>query len=258
MKHLSNATPLLETRNLSLNYGVIPAVKGLNIKVWQGKIVCLIGANGAGKTTTLRGISGILVGREGEILFQGKNITKAKPDEIVNMGISQAPEGRGIFSGLTVTENLKIGAFSRRSRRKEIMEDREKVFRMFPILQERKNQLAGTLSGGEQQMLSIARALMARPKLLLLDEPSMGLAPKIVKEIFQIVKEINRNGTSILLVEQNAKMALLISDYGYILETGAIVSEGAAAELKGNDFVQKVYLGVRQHTKSDADLQKIP
>jgi branched-chain amino acid transport system ATP-binding protein len=234
---------MLKIEGLSISYGVIPAVKNLNIEIKQGEVVSLIGTNGSGKTTTLRGISGIVKAREGKILFQRKDLTKIDPHKIVEMGISQVPEGRGIFPDLTVLENLKMGAFIRKDK-DGIKKDTEEIFRLFPRLEERKNQFAGTLSGGEQQMLAIGRALMARPKLLLLDEPSMGLAPIIVKEIFNIIKKINEEGTTVLLVEQNANMALSVAHRGYVLETGEIVAQGTVEELQNNDMIRKIYLGI--------------
>jgi branched-chain amino acid transport system ATP-binding protein len=234
---------MLKIEGLSISYGVIPAVKNLNIEVKQGEVVSLIGTNGSGKTTTLRGISGIVKAKEGKILYQGTDLTKIEPHKIVEMGISHVPEGRGVFPDLTVLENLKMGAFIRKDK-DGIKKDMEEIFHLFPRLEERKSQLAGTLSGGEQQMLAIGRALMARPKLLLLDEPSMGLAPIIVKEIFHIIKKINKEGTTVLLVEQNANMALSVAHRGYVLETGEIVAQGTVEELQNNDLIRKIYLGI--------------
>jgi branched-chain amino acid transport system ATP-binding protein len=242
-KDINNDKALLELKGVTISYDVIPVVRNLSIEIKKGEVVSLIGTNGSGKTTILRSISGILKTKEGEILYGGKNITTEEPYKIVEMGISHVPEGRGVFPHLTVMENLKVGAFTRRDRDK-VKSDIEEVFSMFPKLGERKNQLAGTLSGGEQQMLAMGRALMARPKLLLLDEPSMGLAPMIVKEIFKIIKRINEEGTSILLVEQNAKMALSVAHRGYVLETGEIVAKGEVSELKNNDLIRKIYLGI--------------
>jgi branched-chain amino acid transport system ATP-binding protein len=233
---------ILEIKGLSINYGIIPAVQHLDLKIRKGEIVSLIGTNGSGKTTTLRGISGIIKAREGQVLYNGNDLAKLESYKIVEMGISHVPEGRGIFSDLTVFENLRIGAYIRKDK-VQIKEDVQEVFKLFPQLEERKNQLAGTLSGGEQQMLAVGRALMAKPKLLLLDEPSMGLAPIIVKEIFKAIKRINEEGTSILLVEQNSKMALSVANYGYVLETGKIVTEGTVDELKNNDLIKSIYLG---------------
>jgi branched-chain amino acid transport system ATP-binding protein len=234
---------MLKIEGLSISYGVIPAVKNFNIEVKKGEVVSLIGTNGSGKTTTLRGISGIVKAKEGKILYQGTDLTKIEPHKIVEMGISHVPEGRGVFPDLTVLENLKMGAFIRKDK-DGIKKDMEEIFHLFPRLEERKSQLAGTLSGGEQQMLAIGRALMARPKLLLLDEPSMGLAPIIVKEIFHIIKKINKEGTTVLLVEQNANMALSVAHRGYVLETGEIVAQGTVEELQNNDMIRKIYLGI--------------
>ncbi|GGF97458.1 ABC transporter ATP-binding protein [Paenibacillus abyssi] len=234
---------MLKIEGLTVHYGVIPAIKDLNIEVPQGKVVCLIGTNGSGKTTTLKGVSGIVKAKAGRILFEGKDLTKVDPHQIVHMGISQVPEGRGVFPDLTVLENLQLGAFIRKDK-KAIKSDLEEIFSLFPRLEERKNQLSGTLSGGEQQMLAMGRALMARPKLLLLDEPSMGLAPIIVQEIFKIVRRINEEGTTVMLVEQNAKMALSVAHYGYVLETGEIVAQGTVNELKNDDMIRKIYLGI--------------
>jgi branched-chain amino acid transport system ATP-binding protein len=234
---------MLRIEGLSIHYGVIPAVKNLNIEIKQGEIVTLIGANGSGKTTTLRGISGITRAKKGKIFFQGEDIANVEAHKIVAMGISQVPEGRGVFQDLKVIENLHMGAYLRRNK-KEIQRDIEEVFHFFPRLEERKEQYAGTLSGGEQQMLAMGRALMSKPKLLLLDEPSMGLAPIIVKEIFKIVKRINEEGTTVLLVEQNANMALSVAHRGYVLETGEIVEQGTVSELQNNDKIRKIYLGI--------------
>jgi branched-chain amino acid transport system ATP-binding protein len=233
---------LLEIKDLNVYYGKIHALKGISLIVQEGEIVTLIGANGAGKSTTLRTVSGLLRAKEGSVSFQGKDISNLTAPAIVKMGISQSPEGRKIFSNMPVIENLEMGAFIRRDK-KLIHDDYENVFKRFPRLLERKKQLAGTLSGGEQQMLAIGRALMARPKLLLLDEPSMGLAPLLVKEIFSIIKEINETGTTILLVEQNAHMALSIANRAYVLETGKIALEGDAKELAASESVRKAYLG---------------
>ncbi|MCI6087972.1 MAG: ABC transporter ATP-binding protein [Absicoccus porci] len=233
---------MLEVKDLHVHYGVIEALKGVSLQVEQGKIVSLIGANGAGKTTMLHAISGIVKKSGGSIAFLGNDITKAKPKNIVEQGLIQVPEGRRIFTGLTVYENLMMGAFLRKDK-EGIQKDLQRCYELFPILSERTNQDAATLSGGEQQMLAMARALMAQPKLLLLDEPSMGLAPILVKEIFSIIEEINKNGTTILLIEQNAKMALSIADKAYVLETGNIVLEGSGKELLNSANVQKAYLG---------------
>lgn len=234
---------VLEIHDLSVNYGVIPAVKSLKLQVRRGEIVALIGTNGSGKTSTLRSISGLNKHVQGRIVFEGNEITQLPPHRIVELGISQVPEGRGVFPDLTVLENIKLGAYVRKDK-DGIAADIQTMFGLFPRLAERKKQLAGTMSGGEQQMLAIARALMARPKLLLLDEPSMGLAPLIVKEIFTAIREINKEGVSVLLVEQNANMALAAAHRGYVMETGSIVAEGKAEELKSNDIVKSVYLGI--------------
>jgi branched-chain amino acid transport system ATP-binding protein len=233
---------MLEVNNIHVAYGAIRALKGISFVVNQGEIVTLIGANGAGKSTTLKTISGLLHPREGSIIFEGKDIANLESFEIVSRGISQVPEGRRIFPQQSVVENLELGAYQRKDK-KQIREDIKKVFAYFPRLEERRNQTAGTLSGGEQQMLAIGRGLMSRPKLLLLDEPSMGLAPLLVKEIFAIVKEINESGTTILLVEQNANMALSIAQKAYVMETGVIVLSGSANELSQNEQVRKAYLG---------------
>ncbi len=233
---------MLELRNVHTFYGKIEALKGINLKVNKGEIVCLIGANGAGKTTTLLTISGIVKPKEGDVIFDGKTINNYSPDKIVKLGIVHVPEGRRIFPELTVEENLILGAYIQKDKQK-IKENLEKVFTLFPILKERFKQLGGTMSGGEQQMLAIARGLMSEPKILLLDEPSLGLAPKIVERIFDIITEINSEGTPILLVEQNANMALQISTRGYVIETGKIILEGSSKELLNNDEVKKAYLG---------------
>jgi branched-chain amino acid transport system ATP-binding protein len=233
---------VLELKDVNTYYGSIHALKGISLRVGDGEVVTLIGANGAGKSTTLRSINGLNRPRRGTISFQGRDITSTPADQVVKMGISQAPEGRRLFPRMSVLENLEMGAFQRKDRA-GIRQDRDRVFELFPRLQERRHQKAGTLSGGEQQMCAIGRALMARPKLLLLDEPSMGLAPIFVEKIFEIVKEINEQGTPILLVEQNALMALDVADRGYVLETGHVALEGAARELRENEQVRKTYLG---------------
>ncbi|MCM3634517.1 ABC transporter ATP-binding protein [Paenibacillus sp. FSL W7-1287] len=240
---MSNQQAILEIEQLSVSYDAIKAVKGISLHVKQGEIVALIGTNGSGKTSTLQSISGLHKNNQGTIRFEGKDITKLEPHKIVAAGISQVPEGRGVLADLTVLENLSLGAYVRKDK-KNIALDLQSMFELFPRLAERKKQLAGTMSGGEQQMLAIARALMARPKLLLLDEPSMGLAPIIVKEIFQAIKKINKDGVSILLVEQNANMALSAADRGYVMETGSIVVEDVAENLRSNDIVKSVYLGI--------------
>lgn len=233
---------MLEVKNLAVHYGMIEAVRNVNFIVNEGEIVTLVGANGAGKSTILKAISGLHRASAGEIVYEGKNITKAAPRRIVERGLSQVPEGRHVFNGLTVMENLEMGAFLRKDRA-EVQKDFEKVFTHFPILKERKKQDAATLSGGEQQMVAMGRALMSRPKLLLLDEPSMGLAPLLIKEIFHIIEEINQTGTTVLLIEQNAKMALGIADRGYVLETGNVVQTGTGEELLQSNEIQKAYLG---------------
>jgi branched-chain amino acid transport system ATP-binding protein len=234
---------ILELKDVHTYYGSIEALKGISIDVREGEVVTLIGSNGAGKSTTLRSINGLNHPREGSIHFQGKEITDEAPHNVVKMGISQSPEGRRLFPRMSVIENLQMGAFQRSDRAGQ-REDMDRVFALFPRLAERKNQRAGTLSGGEQQMCAIGRALMARPKLLLLDEPSMGLAPIFVEKIFEIVREINDQGTPILLVEQNALAALDTADRGYVMETGTIVLADDAKALRQNEQVQKTYLGV--------------
>lgn len=233
---------LLELDNVKTYYGNIRALKGISIKVAEGEIVCLIGGNGAGKSTTLMTISGVLTPVEGEVIYQGRSIVAMRPDHIVQMGICQVPEGRMIFPMMTVMENLDLGAYLRKDP-DGMKKDRERVFRFFPILRERLKQHGGTLSGGEQQMLAIGRALMARPKLLLLDEPSLGLAPILVDTIFEIIRRINNRGTTILLVEQNAQLALQFSHRGYVLETGRIALADTSVKLLENDQVKKAYLG---------------
>jgi len=234
--------PVLEVERIETYYGTIQALRGVSLDVRQGEIVTLLGANGAGKTTTLRSINGLNRPRHGKIRFQGEEITSMHAHDIVKKGISQSPEGRKLFPRMTVVENLEMGAFQR-SDRAAVSEDMDRVYALFPRLAERKTQKAGTLSGGEQQMCAIGRALMARPKLLMLDEPSMGLAPIFVERIFETVVEINKQGTPILLVEQNALMALDVAGRGYVLETGRIALEGPASELKTNEEVRKTYLG---------------
>ena len=233
---------MLEVKDLHVHYGMIHALKGVSMQVNQGEIVGLIGANGAGKTTLLHAISAILKKSGGDVLFEGKSLDKDSAKQIVELGITQVPEGRRIFSGLTVYENLMMGAFLRKDK-EGIKEDLKKIYERFPILEKRSSQDASTLSGGEQQMLAMGRALMARPKILLLDEPSMGLAPILVKEIFRIIQEINKQGTTILLVEQNARMALSICDRAYVMETGNIVLSGSGEELSNSEQIQKAYLG---------------
>ena len=234
---------LLELIDLHVHYGAIHALKGISMTVDEGRIATLVGANGAGKSTTLRAISGLIRPTSGTIEFEGRSITKLPPHEIVRMGLAHAPEGRGIFANLSVDENLDMGAYARHDRG-QIAVDRERALTLFPRLRERINQNAGTLSGGEQQMLAIARALLARPKLLLLDEPSLGLAPQVVQTIFRIIHEINVSGTTILLVEQNAHMALQVAHRAYVLEVGRVAMSGPAADLARSDEVRKAYLGV--------------
>jgi branched-chain amino acid transport system ATP-binding protein len=237
-----NGNVILKLDDVHTYYGTIHALKGISLEVREGEVVTLIGANGAGKSTTLRSINGLNHPRDGTITFQGTNITDTAPHEIVKMGISQSPEGRHVFPRMSVLENLEMGAYQR-SDRTEIAQDLDRVYSLFPRLQERRSQKAGTLSGGEQQMLAMGRALMARPKLLLLDEPSMGLAPIFVEKIFEIVREINQQGTPILLVEQNALMALDTAKRGYVLETGRIALADDAKALRDNEQVRKTYLG---------------
>jgi branched-chain amino acid transport system ATP-binding protein len=236
------AVPVLEIRDIHTFYGSIQALKGVSLTVNEGEVVTLLGANGAGKTTTLRSIQGLNRPRQGSIRFQGREITSTPPHDIVKRGIAQSPEGRRLFPRMTVTENLEMGAFQRNDR-SAIKEDMDHVFELFPRLHERRGQKAGTMSGGEQQMCAIGRALMARPKLLLLDEPSLGLAPIFVERIFEIIQRINQEGTSILLVEQNALMALDHANRGYVLETGRVALADSAAALKTNEQVRKTYLG---------------
>ena len=232
----------LSVENLDVYYGAVHALKGVSLHVEAGEIVTLIGANGAGKTTLLRTISGIVPVRSGAVSFEGRVITKLPPHEIVGLGVSQSPEGRMVFANLSVEDNLELGAYRRRDR-EGIKKDREQVYQLFPRLLERRRQLSGTLSGGEQQMLAMGRALMSRPKVLLLDEPSLGIAPLLVRDIFKTIVEINRAGTTVLLVEQNAHMALGIAQRGYVLETGRVVLEDTAAKLAANDEVRAAYLG---------------
>ena len=234
---------LLEVENIHCYYGNIHALKGLSIHVDEGEIVSLIGGNGAGKTTTLRSISGLMPLREGRITFEDQDLSVYKAHELVSKGIAMVPEGRGVFSRLTVLENMEMGAYHRNDK-DGIKQDLEQAYELFPRLEERKSQVAGTLSGGEQQMLATARALMSRPNLLLMDEPSMGLAPVLVEAIFSTIEEINKTGTTVLLVEQNAHMALQIANRGYVLQTGEIVLQDSAESLRKNEMVQKVYLGI--------------
>ncbi len=235
---------MLSVTDINVYYGAIHALKGISFHVEEGEIVSLIGANGAGKTTAMHTVSGLLRSRTGDITFMGESIAKTEPHKIVRMGLAQVPEGRRVFASMTVEENLEMGAFIRSGKDKAGMdEDLEMVYTRFPRLKERRRQQAGTLSGGEQQMLAIGRALMSRPKMLLLDEPSMGLSPILVQEIFDCIQEVKKGGTTVLLVEQNAKMALSISDRAYVLETGTNFLEGAAADLLDNEQVRRAYLG---------------
>ncbi len=233
---------LLEVKDLSVYYGVIQALKSISFEVNEGEIVTLIGANGAGKTTTMQSVIGLIPSRSGEVIYDGKDITKMPCHKIVHLGMSQVPEGRRIFQELTVYENLIMGGYSLKNN-STFKEDVEKIYTRFPRLAERRNQIAGTLSGGEQQMLAMGRALMSHPKLLMLDEPSMGLSPLLVDQVFEIIKDINKDGTTILLVEQNAGKSLAISDRAYVLETGSIVLSGTGKELASSDEVKKAYLG---------------
>lgn len=233
---------MLTVENLEVYYGAIRALKGVSFEVNEGEVVALIGANGAGKTTTLHTITGLLRAHSGSIMFDGKDLTKTPPHKIVSMGMAHVPEGRRVFQQLTVLENLKLGAYTRQNKQ-EIAETLAMVYRRFPRLEERKNQTAGTLSGGEQQMLAMGRALMSQPKIVLMDEPSMGLSPLLVTEIFDIIQEIKAAGTTVLLVEQNAKKALAVADRAYVLETGTIALEGPAAQLMNDASVKKAYLG---------------
>lgn len=234
--------PLLDVQNIKVAYGAITALKGVSLSVGEGEVVALIGANGAGKTSTLRAVSGMLKPVSGNIMLRGQNITGHKAHTLVPKGMAHAPEGRGIFPNLTVEENLKLGAFLRNDTA-GIEADAEKSFGFFPVLRERRKQMAGTLSGGEQQMLAISRALMSRPQLLLLDEPSLGLAPQVTQTIFRILREVNAQGVSILLVEQNAHLALGLCHWAYVLETGEVVMNGTGAELLQSDDIRKAYLG---------------
>jgi branched-chain amino acid transport system ATP-binding protein len=235
--------PLLIIEDLYISYGAIEALKGISLYLDEGEIACVLGANGAGKSTLLQAISGIVPIRKGTITFQTDVLNNVPAYEIVRKGVSQAPEGRKVFSTLTVEENLNLGAYTRKKKTDEVTEAKERVFSLFPLLKERRKQLAGTLSGGEQQMLAIGRALMSNPRLLLLDEPSLGLAPILVNQIFTIIREINEQGTSILLVEQNAHKALGIAQKGYVLENGLVATSGSVSELKSNQKIQEAYLG---------------
>ena len=233
---------MLEIKDLEVYYGVIQAIKGVSFEVNEGEVIALIGANGAGKTTILHTITGLLEARKGTVTFDGKDITKVPAHKIVTMGMAHVPEGRRVFANLSVLQNLKMGAYTRKDKN-EIEQTLQTVYKRFPRLEERQNQLAGTLSGGEQQMLALGRALMSRPKIILMDEPSMGLSPLYVSEIFRIIQEISQGGTTVLLVEQNAKKALSIADRAYVLETGKIALSGNAKELMNDDSVKRAYLG---------------
>ena len=233
---------MLEVHDIEVYYGMIQAIKGISFEVNEGEVISLIGANGAGKTTTLHTITGLLQAKAGKIMFEGKDITKTPAHKIVSMGMAHVPEGRRVFAELSVLENLKMGAYTRKDK-DEIAKSIEMVYKRFPRLEERKGQLAGTLSGGEQQMLAMGRALMSKPRIILMDEPSMGLSPIFVNEIFDIIREVSAAGTTVLLVEQNAKKALSISDRAYVLETGKIVKTGKASDLLNDDAIKKAYLG---------------
>ena len=233
---------MLEGKELEVYFGVIQAIKGISFEVNKGEVIALIGANGAGKTTTLHTVTGLLSPKKGHVIFEGKDITKVPAHKIVSMGMAHVPEGRRVFAELSVYENLKMGAYTRKDKN-EIEESLANVYKRFPRLEERKNQMAGTLSGGEQQMLAMGRALMSKPKIILMDEPSMGLSPILVNEIFDIIRAVSESGTTVLLVEQNAKKALAIADRAYVLETGKIVLEGNAKDLLEDDSIKKAYLG---------------
>ena len=233
---------MLEVKDIEVYYGMIQAIKGISFEVNEGEVIALIGANGAGKTTTLHTITGLLSPKKGSVIFEGQDITKLPAHKIVSLGMAHVPEGRRVFAELSVYQNLKMGAYTRKDKA-EIEETLQMVYKRFPRLEERKNQLAGTLSGGEQQMLAMGRALMSHPKIIVMDEPSMGLSPILVNEIFDIIKEVSASGTTVLLVEQNAKKALSIADRAYVLETGRIVLEGDAKELLNDDSIKKAYLG---------------
>ena len=233
---------MLEVKDLEVYYGMIQAIKGISFHVDKGEVIALIGANGAGKTTTLHTVTGLLSPKSGHVIFEGKDITKVPAHKIVSMGMAHVPEGRRVFAELSVYENLKMGAYTRKDKN-EIEESLKNVYKRFPRLEERKNQMAGTLSGGEQQMLAMGRALMSKPKIILMDEPSMGLSPILVNEIFDIIRSVSESGTNVLLVEQNAKKALSIADRAYVLETGKIALEGKAKDLLEDDSIKKAYLG---------------
>lgn len=233
---------MLEVKDLEVYYGMIQAIKGISFEVNKGEVIALIGANGAGKTTTLHTITGLLSPKKGSVMFEGKDITKIPAHKIVSIGMAHVPEGRRVFADLSVYENLKLGAYTRKDK-ENLNKDLESIYERFPRLAERKNQSAGTLSGGEQQMLAMGRALMSKPSIILMDEPSMGLSPILVNEIFDIIESISKSGTTVLLVEQNAKKALSIADRAYVLETGKIVTSGKASELLEDDSIKKAYLG---------------
>lgn len=233
---------MLEVKDLEVYYGMIQAIKGISFEVNKGEVIALIGSNGAGKTTTLHTITGLLSPKKGSVIFEGKDITKIPAHKIVSMGMAHVPEGRRVFADLSVYENLKLGAYTRKDK-ENLNKDLENIYKRFPRLAERKNQSAGTLSGGEQQMLAMGRALMSKPSIILMDEPSMGLSPILVNEIFDIIESISKSGTTVLLVEQNAKKALSIADRAYVLETGKIVTSGKASELLEDDSIKKAYLG---------------
>lgn len=233
---------MLEVKDLEVYYGMIQAIKGVSFQVGQGEVIALIGANGAGKTTILHTVTGLLSPKKGSVVFEGQEVTKIPAHKIVSLGMAHVPEGRRVFAELSVYENLKMGAYTRKDK-SEIEENLQKIYERFPRLKERKNQMAGTLSGGEQQMLAMGRALMSQPKIILMDEPSMGLSPILVNEIFDIIQEVSKSGTTVLLVEQNAKKALSIADRAYVLETGRIALEGRAEDLLRDDSIKKAYLG---------------
>jgi branched-chain amino acid transport system ATP-binding protein len=243
LRPIWEGAPVLSLQNVSVKYGSFTAIHGINIEVNEGEIVVLLGSNGAGKSTTFRTISGLSKPSEGEVQFEGTSLNKRSPDQIVKLGIGQCPEGRKLFPAMSVQENLRMGAFVHRRKKEEIKQSLEHVYELFPILNDKKNDAAGSLSGGQQQMLAIGRALMSKPKLMLLDEPSVGLAPLIVEQMFQVIQQINREGTTILLAEQNANAALKIADKGYVFENGSIVLQGTSEELFANDEVRKAYIG---------------
>lgn len=243
LKRIWEGAPVLKLQDVSVKYGSFTAVHDINFEVKKGEIVVLLGSNGAGKSTTFRTISGLSKPSVGEVLFEGNSINKRSPDQIVQLGIGQCAEGRKLFPAMTVQENLRLGAFVHRRRKDEIKKSLDHVYELFPILHEKRNDAAGSLSGGQQQMVAIGRALMSKPKLMLLDEPSVGLAPLIVEQMFEVIQQINREGTTILLAEQNANAALKIADKGYVFENGSIVLQGTSAELFANDAVRKAYIG---------------